>query len=459
MKSYVLIWAFLLWLPFQLFSQNADYRLEMEVLIADENSDLFIPMETYTYSLAPQNYRQPVMLPSTAGRIRLQMYLMSGAGKVDMHDLLVNGVKSSDQESFIIENPLAWIQRAEPLMIVLADKPYSYYKLNIPIQWSDVSSRTPQAFNTTPRNYSAPQSYATPQSYSAPAATTVSPYQTAYIPPGYAVQLEARKDQPTLEKFTDLMPFGTVYYREDPSWYRVRVGTYNTREEALQARNVIRKVDNGAFGKAFLISEDGGYVIQLPNTGVGTTGAVPQDYSAGTSGRINTQARTGADLTARGGAAAQPTPQSYAAPAQPTRSPEPTTLAERAPKFPDWYYNNTTTTPSAPEPGPASYEAIINSPLPKSYDAAGDLTPKGVPQPGWYVQAGAFGEYANAQRFLQKLFDQGVTNAQIIETRKDNGNLLYKTWIGPYRTQATANNQRQLMARDMKISGTVVSGN
>ena len=79
------------------------------MLIAEENSDLFIPLQNYSYSLEPQSVRSSMQLPSTAGRIRLQMYLMSGFNKVDMHDLLINGVKSSDQESFVIENPLAWI--------------------------------------------------------------------------------------------------------------------------------------------------------------------------------------------------------------------------------------------------------------------------------------------------------------------------------------------------------------
>jgi len=104
---------------------------------------------------------------------------------------------------------------------------------------------------------------------------------------------------------------------------------------------------------------------------------------------------------------------------------------------------------------PKSYDRAA---IPSSYEAAGNLTPTGVTTTGYYVQAGAFGNYDNAQRFYQNLLDKGITNAQIIEERKTNGTILYKTWIGPYQTSATAENQKALMAKNLKISGTVVSG-
>lgn len=469
MKSKAIIWACLFLFSLPAFSQDINYRLEVEVLIADENSDLFIPLQNYSYSLAPQAARTPIQLPSSAGRIRLQMYLLSGMNKIDIHDLLINGVKSSDRESFIIENPLAWIQRGEPLMIVLADKPYSYYKLNIPLQWSNVQTGAVlQARSPIPQSFS---NYSAPMTAGFPGST---------VPAGYAVQIEARKDVPELMNFTDLQSFGTVYYREDPSWYRVRVGVYTTREEALQKQNAIRKLRNGAYNRALMMQEEGGPVVLLPGSAaaaVPATSAIPQGYANAGVSRIETTAvpQSYNNLTARGGTAATPQaapqpappaqPQSYDAPAQ-----RQSTLAERAPRFPDWYYNSSTTAANASASTaaePRSYDVITNNPLPKaygsaeipsSYEAAGNLTAKGVTQAGYYVQAGAFGNYENAQRLYQKLLDQGITNAQVIEERKTNGTILYKTWVGPYRTSATADNQRALMAKNLKISGTVVSG-
>lgn len=467
MKSKAIIWACLFLFSIPAFAQDANYRLEVEVLIADENSELFIPLQNYSYSLAPEAVRTPIQLPSTAGRIRLQMYLLSGMNKIDVHDLLINGVKSSDRESFIIENPLAWIQRGEPLMVVLADKPYSYYKVNIPLQWSNAQvGPNLQARSPIPQSFS---------NYSAPVA---SGFPASTIPAGYAVQIEARKDLPELLNFTDLQSFGTVYYREDPSWYRVRVGVYTTREEAMEKQNAIRKLRNGAYSRALAMTEEGGPVVLLPNTAaaVPATTAIPKGYANTGTSRIETSAiPQNYDLTARGGIAATPQtqpqtpppaqPQSYDAPAQ-----RQTTLAERAPRFPDWYYNSSTTAANASASTaaePRSYDVITNNPLPKaygsaeipsSYEATGNLTPKGVATTGYYVQAGAFGNYDNAQRFYQNLLDKGITNAQIIEERKNNGTILYKTWIGPYRTSATAENQKALMAKNLKISGTVVSG-
>jgi cell division protein FtsN len=464
MKSKAIIWACLFLFSLPVFSQDINYRLEVEVLIADDNSELFIPLQNYSYSLAPQAARAPIQLPSSAGRIRLQMYLLSGMNKIDIHDLLINGVKSSDRESFIIESPLAWIQRGEPLTVVLADKPYSYYKLNIPLQWSNVQTGANlQARSPIPQSFS---------NYSAP---VTSSFPGSTVPAGYAVQIEARKDVPELTNFSDLQSFGTVYYREDPSWYRVRVGVFPTREEAMEKQNAIRKLRGGAYSRALAMQEEGGPVVLLPNrtaAAVPATSAIPQGYANAGVSRIETTAvPQNYDLTARGGIAT--TPQT-APPAQPqsyeVTSSRPSTLAERAPRFPDWYYNSSTTAANASASTasePRSYDVITNNPLPKayggaeipaSYEAAGNLTPKGVMPAGYYVQAGAFGNYDNAQRFYQNLLDKGITNAQIIEERKTNGTILYKTWIGPYQTSATAENQKALMAKNLKISGTVISG-
>lgn len=71
---------------------------------------------------------------------------------------------------------------------------------------------------------------------------------------GFAVQLAAMS-RPNLEGFAGLNNIGNIYYRQDGSIYRIRMGTYRTREEA---ERVLGLVKNQGYREAFIVQEQGG---------------------------------------------------------------------------------------------------------------------------------------------------------------------------------------------------------
>ncbi len=353
MKVFKIFGICLLLIPMLAFSQSDNKRMEIEVLIAEENSEIFIPFQTFVYYLNDQSPRQPITLPPTAGRIRLQMYLMSNRNKTDLNDLRVNGYISTDRESFVIEDPRPWVQKGEPLMIVFSDAPFSYYKLSVPIQWSNLTSRT-----------QAPVAYSTIAS--PPVTETIGAgHIKAYIAQGYAVQIEARKDRPQLQNFKQLQEFGTVYFTQDPSWHRVRVGVYPTKLEAIEKQDAIQKIQRGIYAKAYVVPESGGYMEQLP--GLVEYNAGPTEYSlpGESQGSYASNIPQAYDATSRGPAGGAQ-PEAY------DDMRRRSTLAERAPKFPSWYY---TTASSSDTPN--SYDTGANVRGPDSYGTTETLLDRG----------------------------------------------------------------------------------
>ncbi len=73
------------------------------------------------------------------------------------------------------------------------------------------------------------------------------------IPKGFSVQVAAL-NAPNIDGFSDLKNFGKVYYKNENSKYKIRVGVYADREEALR---VLSLVKNQGYKGAFIVNEEG----------------------------------------------------------------------------------------------------------------------------------------------------------------------------------------------------------
>lgn len=98
---------------------------------------------------------------------------------------------------------------------------------------------------------------------------------TTTVSKGFAVQVAAL-NKPTLEGFSDIKNFGTLYYTQVGSIYKIRVGTYQTREEATR---ILQLVKNQGYKGSFIVEEEGG---QQVNTGGTTNDLTPKTPSPGT---------------------------------------------------------------------------------------------------------------------------------------------------------------------------------
>ena len=76
----------------------------------------------------------------------------------------------------------------------------------------------------------------------------------SFINSGYAVQL-AVISKPAVDQFASLEDIGNVYAKEVNGKYKIRLGTYDTKDEARAALNTAKK--RGVKG-AFIVVEDGG---------------------------------------------------------------------------------------------------------------------------------------------------------------------------------------------------------
>lgn len=95
------------------------------------------------------------------------------------------------------------------------------------------------------------------------------PVQPAAPQDGFAVQVAA-VNQPNLAQYTSLNNFGEVYSKEEGGKYKIRVGVYTSREEALQAMQAIR---NSGYRDAFLVKEEG---VMLASGSAAGTGLVEE---------------------------------------------------------------------------------------------------------------------------------------------------------------------------------------
>lgn len=80
------------------------------------------------------------------------------------------------------------------------------------------------------------------------------PYQPEAVPQdGYSVQVAA-VNKANMGQYTNLNSYGEVYSKMENNKYKIRVGVFNTREEALSTMYAIR---NSGYSDAFLVKEEG----------------------------------------------------------------------------------------------------------------------------------------------------------------------------------------------------------
>lgn len=99
------------------------------------------------------------------------------------------------------------------------------------------------------------------------------------IPSGYAIQVAAISN-PNLSSFNDLSRIGQVYFKNENSKYKIRVGVFQSRREA---ENALGRVRSQGYPGAFIVSEKG--VSSRQGRGAGTV----DRPSTGSSGRYKVQ--------------------------------------------------------------------------------------------------------------------------------------------------------------------------
>ena len=93
---------------------------------------------------------------------------------------------------------------------------------------------------------------------------------TTSIQSGYAVQIAAIS-KPELDRFANLESLGQLYYRNESSLYKVRLGVFNSRSEAEEK---LRLVKGSGFSGAFIIEERGG-TVKTPDAPTSEDGSEP----------------------------------------------------------------------------------------------------------------------------------------------------------------------------------------
>jgi tetratricopeptide (TPR) repeat protein/cell division septation protein DedD len=102
---------------------------------------------------------------------------------------------------------------------------------------------------------------------------------------GYAVQVAALS-KPSLESFSGLTDLGQVYSKKEGNAYKVRIGVFTSRAEAVQALNSVK---NRGYKGAFLVTEEGNADL-TPKSVAPQGNSTPQGYDNIGASRIESQA-------------------------------------------------------------------------------------------------------------------------------------------------------------------------
>lgn len=121
--------------------------------------------------------------------------------------------------------------------------------------------------------------------------TAVSPSETgeAALPSGYAVQVAALS-QPGLDNFNSLSSFGQVYSKYEAGKYKIRVGVFQSKDEA---NRILNSVKSKGYSGAFIVAEagTGGVTIKGANSASSSSTTTTPTNSTATSnaGRYKVQ--------------------------------------------------------------------------------------------------------------------------------------------------------------------------
>lgn len=240
-----LCWIFLLLLPLLTFSQenlSKTIRFYVNVYTWDANTNQFQFSHTYEElfgDLATQVILKPINLSPAAQRIRLQLNFQSPDGIIVPEEVMIENQILPDRDNliFTIGDPQAWFAQKNIRISVFAHRPKLDSWLEIPINWSNAQrQQVPTDYNFTPKS----------------PATDLS---TGYLEPGYAVQIAAQDFKPLQRQFENLFSYGQLYYIQEASYYKIRIGSFGARQTAINLLSTIRRLNNGRYSDAFLINE------------------------------------------------------------------------------------------------------------------------------------------------------------------------------------------------------------
>jgi hypothetical protein len=235
-------WAVLLLFPAIVCSQDSDYLLHIQAY--------YRPAANQPYQLAYNYYgnfdREPAAivleglpLSSAPRQIRLQLSLYSRRGLFAPDEVIINGQTVSDPRnpSYIINNPANW-PIDKPLKISLfSNRPPLDHWIDIPLIWDG-------------------QSPATPPAPSGAGELTAKGVGAATVGPGHAIQAATTNKPPTARELEPFQRFGPVYYVHEPPFYKIRVGPFSSKQDALSQLVDVRHYENGAYADAFYLYED-----------------------------------------------------------------------------------------------------------------------------------------------------------------------------------------------------------
>lgn len=279
MIRYFIRWASLLLFPAIVCSQDSDYLLHIQVS--------YRMAANQPYQLAANYYgsfdQEPAAIvlnglpvSRTPQQIRLQLALYSRRGLFTPDEVMINDQILPDPRNlnYTINNPATW-PADKPLKISLfSNLPPLDHWVDIPLIWDG----------------QAPSPAAAPSS--AVAGLTVKGVAPITVGPGHAIQATTTNKPPAARELENFQRFGQVYYVHEPPFYKIRIGPFSNKQDALSQLVDVRHYENGAYADAFYLYEGKARTVE---TYVPGTAETPTGYE-----------------TAKGlPGAAEPTPQAY----------------------------------------------------------------------------------------------------------------------------------------------------
>lgn len=244
MIRYFIRWATLLFFPAVVCSQDSDYIMQIQVSYRMAANQPYQLAANY-YGNFDQEPSAIVLngLPMSRApqQIRLQLALYSRRGLFAPDEVIINDQKLPDPRNLIytITDPTAWPD-GQPLKISLfSNRPPLDHWIDIPLIW-DGQAPAPVA--------------AAPASSSSGDLTAKSVGATN-VGPGHAIQAATTNKPPTARELENFQRFGPVYYVHEPPFYKIRIGPFPGKQDALSQLVDVRHYENGAYADAFYLYE------------------------------------------------------------------------------------------------------------------------------------------------------------------------------------------------------------
>lgn len=255
-------------------SQETDYLLQIKVYYGDGENVQFVGDYYGGFDQEPANVvLNSLALSRAPQQILLRLSFYSERGLITPNEVMVNEktMNNSADITYTIANPAFW-PAGKPLTISLfANWPALDHWIDVPIAWNG-RLPAPAASRDMPADDVAGGERRTAKS---PLAANA---QTTTLSPGHAIQAATFSKPPGAEKLAEFEGFGSVYYIHEPPFYKLRIGTFPTKAEALRQLAAVRRYKNGAYSDAFYLYENKSRTVM---TAPEAPEDVPTGYEAG----------------------------------------------------------------------------------------------------------------------------------------------------------------------------------